>query len=84
MMLDSYQSVHADKFRQGRGPTDEDFSMVSRPHGDAEREAYKNAKYQDRVRIERANRSNTSGVINPGAVDSSHRQSTLNKKRQEH
>lgn len=74
MGLDSYQSVHADKFKPspGKGRAEEDFSLVTRPDGDAEREAYKNASYQARLRIERASRR-TSQAIEPGAVDSSHR-----------
>ena len=34
---------------------DDDFTMIVKPSGDAEKEAYKNADYQTRMRIERAN-----------------------------
>lgn len=55
---------------------DEDFSVVIKPVGDAEREAYKNADYQTRMRIERANTKNQMQIINPGAVNKSHRTSS--------
>ena len=87
LLLDRYQSVHADKFRTGaqadKGRGDEDFTLLARPVGEDERQAYKDADYQTRVRVERANYRKASQVIEPGAVDSSHRQSTVGERRGE-
>ena len=57
--LGSYRSVHADQFRaysqqHPDGQLDEDTTLVGRLDPVAEREAYKGASYQARLRIERA------------------------------
>lgn len=77
LVLDRYQSVHADKFRTDsqneKSRADEDFSMVTKPVGEEERQAYKDADYRTKVRVERANTRSGAQVIEPGAVDPSHR-----------
>lgn len=77
MEYQGYKSIHGDKFKlsqQRDSLGDDEFAFLSRPTGDAEKQALSMADYKTQVAVQRANAINKN-TVDLSQVDKSHRSS---------